>query len=65
MDQDTQLAALMKQAEEHLEHFEQLAPRILALGDDVEILLPLDVVEAICRPISSALPLIPVCALRA
>ena len=65
MDQDTKLAELMKQAEDQTREFERLVPQILALGD-VEISIPLELIEAICRPpLSAVAHSIPNCALRA
>lgn len=64
MDQDTKLAELMKQAEEQKRELERLLPQILTLGD-VEISVPFETIEAICRPLSTPLLPIPNCALRA
>lgn len=64
MDQDTNLAALMEQAERHTEEFRRLVPRLRALGD-AHVSIPFELIEAICRPVSSfALPM-PAFALRA
>jgi hypothetical protein len=64
MDHDTKLAELMKQVERQIEDFELLVPRLRAMGD-AHISIPMDVLEAICRPTTTfALP-IPACALRA
>lgn len=63
-DQDTKLAALMKQAEEQTRELERLMPQILALGD-VELSIPFEMIEAICQPVSSPVVSILNCALRA
>jgi hypothetical protein len=64
MNQDTKLAELMKQAAEQTEELERLMPQLRALGD-VEISIPFETIEAICRPVSTPSPPIPNCALRA
>jgi len=57
MDEDTKLADLMKQVERQMEEFEQLVPQLRALGD-AHISIPFELIEAICRPVSSfALPM--------
>ena len=64
MAHDTKLAELMKQAEDQKRELERLVPEILALGD-VQISVPLEMIEAICQPVSSPVLTIPNCALRA
>ena len=64
MDHHTKLAELMKQAEEQKRELERLIPQILALGD-VEISVPVEMIEAIWQPPSSYVLPIPNCALRA
>jgi hypothetical protein len=64
MDQDTKLAELLKQAEDQKRELERLVPQILALGD-VELSIPFERIEAICRPLSTPLLPLPNCALRA
>jgi hypothetical protein len=63
-DQDTKLAKLMKQAAAHADELERLMPQLLALGD-VELSIPFEMIEAICRPLSSPALSIPNSALRA
>lgn len=64
MDEDTKLAALMEQVERQMEEFEELVPKLRALGD-AHISIPFELIEAICRPVSAfALPM-PASAVRA
>lgn len=64
MDQDTKLAELMKQVERQMEEFELLVPRLRAMGD-AHISVPIDLIEAICRPTTTFYPPMPACAVRA
>ena len=64
MDQDTKLATLMQEAERQTQEFERLVPRLRALGD-THISIPLELIEAICRPVTSSSAPMPAFALRA
>jgi hypothetical protein len=64
MDHETKNAELLEQVERQMEEFELLVPRLRAMGD-VHVSLPMDLVEAICRPTTTFYPPMPMCALRA
>jgi hypothetical protein len=64
MDHDTNLTELMKQVDEQMKEFERMVPQLRALGD-AHISIPLEELEAICRPVTSFAPPMPTFALRA